>query len=334
MKELVSAFKPQGHDWCHLRREQQRPSNAKVTLWLRQKSLWACFFCKSGQSSGKEDKSPVSSDVTSVQPQPVHNSTSLREGEVDKGQRDFRPLSLLHRSCSWARAELPASTWAFKSRKMHLYQELRLAVISWHCYPSRSQIIGKFWWSGKETRGSPEPVQLGHCGHQLHVLVPGAIRTRDPWNIQSWKGLQLLTRWVAALWVTTSTWELSPNLSILLCWNSDLIQQHLLLGLQVSANRAHPESSQFNLSMALLHRGSQKQDLPFHHSRLRSFPYFQLLRGMGVSRIPWLVSQAQHPGEFVVFVSPQLLLQHRLQEVITTWVQANVGYHPAKKETF
>lgn len=159
MKELISAFKPQGHDWWHLRREQQRPSNAKVTLWLRQKSLWACFFCKSGQSSGKEDKSPVSSDVTGVQPQPVHNSTSLREREVDKGQRDFRPLSLLHRSCSWARAELPASTWAFKSRKTHLYQELCLAVISWHCYPSRSQITGKFWWSGKESRGSAEPVQ-------------------------------------------------------------------------------------------------------------------------------------------------------------------------------
>lgn len=42
---------------------------------------------------------------------------------------------------------------------------------------------------------------------------------------------------------------------------------------------------------------------------------------MGVSRIPWLVSQAQHPGEFVLLVSPQLLLQHRLQEVITTWLQ-------------
>lgn len=86
--------------------------------------------------------------------------------------------------------------------------------------------------------------------------------------------------------------------------------------------------------MALLHRGSQKQDLPFHHSKLQSFLYFQLLRGMGVSRIPWLVSQAQHPGEFVLLVSPQLLLQHRLQEVITTWLQANVGYHPAKNETF
>lgn len=63
---------------------------------------------------------------------------------------------------------------------MYLYQELCLAVVSWRCYPSGSQINGKFWWSGKETRGSPDPVQLGHCGHELQtVLVPGTIRTRD-----------------------------------------------------------------------------------------------------------------------------------------------------------
>lgn len=59
------------------------------------------------------------------------------------------------------------------------------------------------------------------------------------------------------------------------------------------------------------------------------------MRGMGVTRIPLLVSQAQHPErDSMLFVSPQLLLQHRLEEVITTWVQTNVSYHPAKRETF
>lgn len=120
----------------------------------------------------------------------------------------------------------------------------------------------------------------------------------------------------------------------------DLIHKHLFLGLQVSANTAHPESSQFTwFSTALLHRGSQKEDLPFHLGcdsglfGLQSFICFQLMRGMGVTRIPLLVSQ--HPGRgFVLFMTPQLLLQHRLEEAITTWVQANVGYHPAKRETF
>lgn len=60
------------------------------------------------------------------------------------------------------------------------------------------------------------------------------------------------------------------------------------------------------------------------------------MRGVRVTRIPLLVSQAQHSGRgFVLFMTHQLLLQqHRLEEAISTWVQANVGYHPAKRETF